>query len=113
MSYTDEITVIQNDYGYNLQFRLKDASGNAVDLTGADTVKLLIYERNSSTAKIVGTCTVLDASSGTFQYTVQEGDFSEAPKTYLAEVEVTWPTKVISATGVTIRVRPEAPETTS
>ena len=113
MSYVSTIEVVQNDYGYDLEFKLTDASGNAVDLTGAVTVKVFIAEAGSSTAKVSGECTVTDASAGLCKYTVEDGDFDTAGKTYMVEVEVTYASKVVTARGVVVKVLAELPESTS
>jgi hypothetical protein len=113
MSYVSRIAVVKNDYGYDLEFKLTDAEGNAVDLSGATSVKVFIAEPGSSTAKVVGTCTVTDATGGLCKYTVQSGDFDTANKTYDVEVEITYSDRVVTAKGVKIVVLPELPETTS
>ncbi|MEM3579289.1 MAG: BppU family phage baseplate upper protein [Candidatus Bathyarchaeia archaeon] len=111
MSYVNEITVVQNDYGYNLEFQVTDANGNPVDLTGAD-VKIFIGKKGAATAKVSGTCTVTNAAQGICQYTVQRGDFNAAPQTYDVELELNYPDRQITARGVTVNVVLELPETT-
>jgi hypothetical protein len=111
MSYVTKLDVIQNDYGYDLEFQLTDANGNAVDLSGATSVQIFVAEKDATAAKVVGTCVVTDAVNGLFKYTVQDGDFNEGKKDYQVEVEITYPAKVISGKGVIISVLPELPET--
>jgi hypothetical protein len=113
MSYVDKITVVQNDYGYDLEFQLTDASGNPVDLTGATAIKVFIAEPEALKAKVVGDCIVMDATHGLCKYTVREGDFDEGEKRYFAEVEVSYVNKVITAKRVTIYVVSELPESTT
>jgi hypothetical protein len=111
MSYVSRIEVVQNDYGYDLEFQLTDASGNPVDLSGATSTKIFVAEKDATTAKVVGTCVVTDAVNGLFKYTVQDGDFDVGNKDYQVEVEITYPTKVVSGKGAIISVLPELPET--
>ena len=110
MSYVSQIEVVQNDYGYELQFKIVDAEGNPVDLTGA-TVKIFIAEPGAAKAKVSSTCYIVDAQNGLCRYIVQEGDFNEAPKTYQVELELNYADRVITAKGVTIKVVKELPET--
>jgi len=112
MSYVTKLDVIQNDYGYDLEFQLTDANGNAVDLSGVTSVQIFVAEKDATVAKVVGTCVIVPpATDGKFKYTVQEGDFDVGNKDYQVEVEITYPAKVISGKGVIISVLPELPET--
>jgi len=113
MSYSSTLDVVQNDYGYDLEFQLKDASNNAVDLTGATEVKIFVAEAGAQTAKVVGDCVVTDASNGLVKYTVQDGDFDEGNKEYQVEIELHFVGSVLTARGVTIYVVSELPESTS
>jgi len=110
MSYVNEVNLVQNDYGYDLEFQLSDASGNAVDLTGATAIKVFVAEPGKTTAKIVGDCTVVNATGGLCKYTVVSGDFDEAPKQYDVEIEVTYVGKVVTARGTVIKIISELPE---
>lgn len=111
MSYVEEITVVQNDYGYDLEFQITDAQGNPVDLTGAMSINIFIFEKGSTVAKVVGTCEVSgNPANGICKYTVQSGDFNEAPKKYNVEIEVNYVGRTITAKGVRIKVLREAPE---
>lgn len=113
MSYVNSIEIVQNDYGYDLQFQLTDASGSPVDLTGA-TLKIFAAEPDKAIAKVVGDCVVVGSPTGGLcKYTVQEADFDEAPKEYNVEIEITYATKVVTARGVVIRTVTELPEATT
>lgn len=112
MSYVTKLDVVQNDYGYDLEFQLTDALGAPVDLTGATSVQIIVAEKDAAVAKVVGTCVVVaPATDGKFKYTVLAGDFDVSKKDYQTEAEVTYPTKVITGKGVIISVLPELPET--
>ena len=109
MEYVDQVELVQNDYGYDLEFQVTDVSGQPVPLEGA-SIMLFVAEAGSSKAKVVGSCQVTDAPNGKCKYTVQEGDFDEGNKVYLAELEITYSGMVITARGLKIKVVPELPE---
>lgn len=113
MSYVNHLEVVQNDYGYDLEFELTDAEDNAVDLTGNTSVKVFIAEIDAVLAKVSGTCTVTDATNGLCKYTVEDGDFDVANKTYMVEIEVAYSGKIVTAKGITIYVKEELPESES
>jgi len=110
MSYVSELELVQNDYGYDLEFQLKDDEGDAVDLTGNTSIKVFIAELEATTTKVTGTCIPTDEEGGLCKYTVESGDFDEAPKTYEVEVEVTYASKVVTARGLIIEIKTELPE---
>lgn len=72
------ITVVQNDFGYNLIFNLLDSAGNVFSLVGATEVYFRSQFSTSSQITTVGTMTITDASNGQCEYTVASGDFSLA-----------------------------------
>lgn len=111
-TYKKKLYVVQNDYGYAINFRLSDYN-DVINLTGVTSVKVFFAERGASTAQVVGTCTVSDATNGLFYYTVQNGDFDTGEKTYEIEVEATFSSKVISGKGSILVVLPELPESES
>lgn len=111
MSYVQEIYVVKNDYGYDLEFKITDVSGENLPLTGATAIKVFIAEPETTVAKVVDDCTPTDEEAGECKYTVQDGDFDEADKIYEAEIEVTYSDKVVTAKGVIIHVERELPET--
>jgi len=113
-TYTSFTTVVQNDYGYDLEGIIVDSDGVAVDLTGC-TLKLIIYEEGTTVPKVEKTAEVVaPATEGKWKYTVQLGDFNVGDKTYKVEIEIhrTTPEATVTAYDGTIHVRAEAPETT-
>jgi hypothetical protein len=113
--YVSNLTLKQNDFGYDLEFSLTDADDKPVDLTDATEIKVFIAERNATVAKVVGVCApVGDEKEGICKYTVKNGDFDEAPKEYEVEVEVAYDTtKNVTAFGVLINIEKELPESTT
>ena len=82
------IEIPKGDKGYNVNFTVKDAGGNAYDLAGY-TVTLKVWKPGSPASPVVsGVCAVDDAAAGKCHYTVQEGDFDEVGQ-YYAELEMT------------------------
>ena len=83
-----KINVIQNDKGYELNFTLRDANENAIDLTNG-TLLFKAQKQGASTTKFSGAMSVVAAASGTCKYIVADGNFDEAGD-YYAEIEVTY-----------------------
>lgn len=113
MKYVNFIEVIQNDYGYDLEFKVLDARNIPVDLSSVNSIKVIIAEANSNVAKVIGFCSVVNPQEGICKYTVREGDFDEPNKVYKVELELEFTGKVITVRGASIKVLPELPETTS
>lgn len=85
---TENLTVPKGDYGYNLTFTLKDANGNARNMTGY-TAALKVWSPGvPGTLLVNSTCSWTDASIGTCYYTVQDEDFDILLR-YLYEIEAT------------------------
>ena len=111
--YRDSITIVQNDYGYDLEGVLLDGNDDPVDLTGF-TLKLIVSEEGSTSPKIEVTATPkIPYADGEWFYIVQQGDFDLAEKTYLVEIEMQRadPEARVTARGAIIYVTREAPET--
>lgn len=108
MSYEENITVKQNDYGYDIQGQITDADGKVVPLTGA-TLKLIVAEPGQSPV-YSGAAEVLNATQGEWKWTVPEGTFTEANKTYEVEVELVYASKTVTADGAKIFVKGELKE---
>jgi len=100
--------VVQDDYGYDLNFTITDSSGSALDLTdGTITFKMALNDATSST--VSGTCSPTVAASGTCYYTVQDGDM-DTVGIYDWEVQVVYDTKTVTAKGTEqIEVIPQMP----
>ncbi len=100
--------LIKGDKLFDLEFTVKDADGNAVDLTNA-TVKFKMRKYGATTLKVNGTCTITDATNGKCKYTVQDGDL-DTVGTYQAELEITYSDgKIITATLEDIKVISDLP----
>ncbi len=113
MVYKTNVEVVQNDYGYNLNMRLQDVDGNAIDLTNVGTLNFHASVLGAAALKVDGTCSVVGgtvgAPLGSARYLVGSADFTEADKTYQVEVECSWGTKVVTGRGLTVYVRGELP----
>ena len=81
MSDIDKIQVTQNDKGYKLNFTVKDADGEVVDLTGK-TISFQVAEKVTFTEKFAGACVVVDAALGTCSYLVASTDFDTVNNYY-------------------------------
>ena len=82
------LIVPKGDYGFDLNFTVRDSDGDAYNLTGY-TIKLKVWSPNNPSILMVnGTCSILVAASGTCKYTVANGDFNSVGN-YLFELELT------------------------
>ena len=80
----------QNDTSPLMVVTLKDAAGNAIDLTAA-TVRFHMKRINQATVKVYGSATVLDDDAGRVRYAWQAAD-TDTPGTFQGEFEVTYST---------------------
>lgn len=72
----------------DLSFTVKDAAGNAFDLTGY-TITFKMWRKGiPGTLVVSGTGAIVNATAGTCKYTVASGDFNTVGL-YSAEVELT------------------------
>lgn len=103
------ITIVQGDYGYDLNFTLKDSAGVTVDLTGA--VLTFSAQSNSDGAVYFSNpMDVLSTSSGTCKYTVQQNDFLVAGS-FSGEIQLNFSagTEIVSFSGIKIEVVSKLP----
>jgi len=90
MTTTEEInlTVPQNDKGYNLYFYVKNDDESVFVLTGYE-VKLKAWQAGRiGRIKVDGACTISDAPNGECYYTILEGDFDKVG-VYSIELQMT------------------------
>lgn len=79
----------KSDYGYNINFGIKDANDAAYDLTGYVSTFKVWPPGNPSGTVVSSTCSILNVeASGTVQYLVADGDFSSIT-TYVGEIQFT------------------------
>lgn len=83
-----QITIPQNDYGFNIAFTLQDADGDAFDGTDYTATLKVWLAGSPATLVATGACTWTVAASGTCTYAVKSTDFATAGS-YLGEVECT------------------------
>ena len=81
MSDIDKIQVTQNDKGYKLNFTVKDADGEVVNLTDK-TISFQVAEKVTFTEKFAGACEIVDAALGTCFYLVVATDFDTVNNYY-------------------------------
>ena len=81
MSDITTIQVTQNKKGYPLNFTVKDADGEVVNLTGM-TLQFRVAEKVTFTKRFAGNCVIVSATEGTCYYTVVEGNFDTVNNYY-------------------------------
>jgi len=109
-----KIVRVQNDYGDDIPLQALDDDGNAVDLSsysGAGEIKWRVAEPDATSYKLLGTCVGVTLSEGKVKYTVQDGDFDEAPKTYNTMLVAAKSGSELKFEGVTLVIRKEVTET--
>lgn len=105
-----EIELIRNDTQFDIPFEIDDADGADVPLTDSE-VRFKMWLLGASTCKINGVCAIIEALEGKCKYTVQDNDLDTCG-IYTAELEITYTSgKIITASGITVRVLEDAPAT--
>lgn len=84
----EELITPKGDFGNNIGTSLKDAAGDAVNLTGKTVTLKLWRPAAPGTLVLNEACSVDDPVAGTWHYAVQEHDFDIAT-TYVGELEIT------------------------
>lgn len=103
------ITIVQNDYGFDLNFTLKDAVGAVVNLTGS-TLTFIGQLVNDNSVTFTGSMTIISAVGGTCKYTVQSTDFTIAGQ-WNGQITVNYSssTEIVSFSGININVVAKLP----
>lgn len=103
------LTLVQNDFGYDLPFTLKDSTGAVVNLTNS-VLSFVCQSVSDGAVNFTGSMSIVSAVAGTCKYTVQPSDFKVAG-TYTAQVVVNYAssTEIISFSGINIEVVPKLP----
>lgn len=83
-----DLTVPKGDFGYNLNFTVKDDDGTVFVLT-AYTITMSVWAVDMpETIVVTGACVIDVAASGTCHYVVVSGDFATAGE-YLVTLRLT------------------------
>ena len=91
------IYIPSSDMGFDLYFMVKNADGNAFNLTGY-TIKLKVWRAGQPGLLLLnGSCGIDSAVDGACHYTITATDFTSVG-TFKAELELT-KTGVIESTG--------------
>ena len=102
MSDIDKIQVTQNDKGYKLNFTVKDADGEVVNLTDK-TISFQVAEKVTFTEKFAAACEIVDAALGTCSYTVAATDF-DTVNNYYGSLQMTKDSDIQTARRFEIEV---------
>jgi len=99
------INLIQGDHGFNIDFDLKDADGNALNISGSTVLfKVGRPGATASTVLFTGTCVIDDGATGACHYTPTSSDLSSAGM-YRGEIEVDYGNKVVTDRTFQVIVR--------
>lgn len=104
--------IVQNDYGYSLQFSLQNSDGSAYDLTPVATVKMQAQHVTDTSLNVNGVMAVSGSPAlGIVTYTVAQDDFITAG-TYNAQIQLTLTLGgTVTFNNLQILVDPELPVT--
>lgn len=78
----DEITIFQKDYGFDLDFRCQDYSGDVKNISGYTVIFNTWTPGTPSTIVASGSCTLTSALGGHCTYTVGQNDFLSSDRYY-------------------------------
>lgn len=97
------ITLYQKDKGMNIDFVVKDADDEIVDLTGAS---IAFKVGNAGEGLLInGTCTIVDAAAGSVRYTISATDLL-VPGRYKGELKVTFTaSKLVTVNEMNVEIR--------
>lgn len=99
----EKIKIVKGDFGYKLEFYLKNSEGTTIDLTGA-TVTFKAKRLRKTTLDINQSMTIENATEGHVSYTVQDGNFDMDGR-YEAEIEVVITGQAITFAGIFLEVK--------
>lgn len=104
------ISIVQEDYGYNLNFTLTDSLGAIVNLTGA-TLTFTCQSASDGTINFSNPMVIVNPSLGTCLYTVQQNDFLTYGN-FTAQISLNYSsnTEIVSFSGINIQVAPRLPQ---
>jgi len=103
VSYVTTIRVSAGDYGYDLEFLVVDEEGKTVDLSGA-SIEVVFEKRGEKRASFTKRGTIVDALSGKFKITIEQGDLEEAGVVYDVKARIYYSSGRVTAKGVTVIV---------
>ena len=102
MSDITTIQVTQNDKGYKLNFTVKDADGEVVNLTGK-TISFQVAEEVTFTEKFAGACEIVGAALGTCYYLVAAENF-DTVNNYYGTLQMTKDSDIQTTRRIEIKV---------
>lgn len=102
------ITLVRGDQKYFLEFEIRDADSQIVDITGSSiTLKLQKYGESTLTLSKVGS--ILDGPAGLCQVHIATELVNKWGE-YSAELEIRWPTgKILTAPEIYVKILKDLP----
>jgi hypothetical protein len=82
------MNIVQNDYGYDMNFAVTDSSDNIVNLSGG-SVYFNVANRATLGSLFSKLCVTDVAESGTCHYTIAGSDFTQVG-TYVWQLSAVW-----------------------
>lgn len=101
-------TLVRGDRNYYLEFEVRDADGEIVDLSGC-SIGFKMQRYNQSTLTIDKAGSVLNGTLGLCQVLIQEELVNKWGE-YHAELEIRWPSgKILTAPDIYVKILKDLP----
>jgi hypothetical protein len=97
------IPVVQNDYGYLINFTCQNADGSVFDMTGITNLYFRVQRINSTQLMFSNAMSVVSETSGTCYYQVTSTDFT-LPGVYNAQIKAVFSGQVITFPNIQVDV---------
>lgn len=105
-----KISVVRNDSNFPLNFTIKDAEGDIVDLTDASPV-LKVQKYNSSSLAFSVNGSVISESDGTCEFIITD-EVESIYGDYVAEIEINWSSgKKLTTEQFSFKILKDLPKT--
>lgn len=103
------LTLVKGDRTYYLEFEVRDADGDLVDLTGCSIgFKMQKYGESDLTLNKAGQV-ISPGSLGVCQILIENELVNESGE-YIAELEIRWPTgKILTAPSIYVKILQDLP----
>lgn len=104
-----QLTLVRGDRNYYLEFEVRDAEGEIVDITGC-SIGFKMQKYSSSSLTLNKTGEILNGTLGLCQVLIANELINESGDFY-AELEIRWPTgKILTAPEIYIKILKDLPK---
>lgn len=94
------------DYGYDINFSVKQSGGTAIQVLTGSTIKFQIKYADKDINILDKACVIVDGAAGTCKYTVASGDFPDEGN-YIGCLKIKFSeSKEVSTKDINIVIKP-------